>query len=112
MQPIRPVALVQRAKDECELAVEQRALDPVNIASGDGAETSVARHRVLAQGHGEVVQVWRVGRPDLDVVDGECELLVCGPCVRGDFLVSIEDFDVYGGVFAGLAVDRYGDWDC
>lgn len=42
MQPIRPVALVQRAKDECEFAVKQRALDPVNIAPGDGAETGVA----------------------------------------------------------------------
>lgn len=89
MQSIRPVSLVQRAKDECEFVVEERALDAVNLAPGDGAEPCVAGHRVLAEGHGDVVQVGCVGRPDLDVVDGECEFLVCGSGVGGDFLVSI-----------------------
>lgn len=71
MQPIRPVSLVKGAKDECEFAVEERALDAVDRAPSDGAEPRVAGHLVLAEGDGEVVQVWCVGRPDLDVVDGE-----------------------------------------
>ena len=60
---IRPVALVQRAPLEDELAIQQGSLHAVDFCGRDGAEASVAADRVRTHGDGDIVEIWRFRRP-------------------------------------------------
>lgn len=114
---IRPEPLIQGAKVEEELAVEQRPEDAVDLALGNGAEPGVARDLVVADRDGQVVQRGRVGRPEVRGVDGKGEGLV-GRALVGAHLVAVGVNDGYAGAGAaalgisarGRYIDR--DVDC
>lgn len=62
---IRPEALVQGAKHENKLAIQQRAHDAVDGALGDGAEPDITLGLIAAQLDSHVVQIGGIGRPQL-----------------------------------------------
>jgi hypothetical protein len=112
VQAIRPEALVQGTELEEELAIEQRALDAVDLASGDGSESGIALDGVASELDGDVVQGGRIRRPQLGRVHGEVELRV-GRSFSGAYDVGgswLVDCDLYR--CASVASTRDIDSDC
>ena len=95
VEAVRPESLVQRAGLEDELAVEQRAGNALPVlAQRDLAHAEVAGHRIngLAagfQGHAEVIQMRRIGGPELGIRDGELEFRAGGAADLGDRLAAV-----------------------
>ena len=76
IQPIRPKALVQCTKQECEFAIQQRPGDTVDLTFCDASETDVRVHNIFAHRDSEVVQVGGVGRPKFNTRNLDAEHLV------------------------------------
>ena len=87
---VRPESLVQRADLEDELAVEHRAGDALLVlAQRDLAHAKVAAHRIddLVAGlqrHAQIIQMRRVGRPELGIRNRELEFLAGRAADLGD----------------------------
>ena len=84
VKSIRPESLVKSAKEEFEFPIHKRTDDPIDLAFGDGAKTRVAGDCVISKGYSDVVQVRCIRSPELDVINFEFELGVCGSGVCGD----------------------------
>lgn len=97
---IRPESLVQRTEHEDEFAVQQWPDDAIHSALGDGPEPGVALYLVLAHLDSDVVQVRRVGRPQLWRGHLELEWPVGGSAVGCHYIAVVVhgDLDVGGDV--------------
>lgn len=51
VESVRPEALIERAKDESELSVQQWSLNSLDLAARDCAEAGVAGYLVITQCH-------------------------------------------------------------
>lgn len=109
VQAVGPVALVERAELEDELAVQKRPPYAVDDARGNSAESGVALDDIVSQTHRDVVQVGRVGRPQLRGVDGEVEGVASGALLRRNNIAILENRELHGHGLVGGAED--GDID-
>lgn len=110
VQAVRPVPLVERAKQEHEFAIEQRPLHAFDDASGDCSESGITEDFVVSQACGQVVERWRRRRPQLHIFHGEFELGISRARSRpNDVSALIDNGELHRSLLLHRAVyrDRY-----
>lgn len=67
VQAVRPVALVESSELEYKLAIQQRALNAIDLSTANSAESRVAGDNVVPESYADIVQCRRVGTPQFAI---------------------------------------------
>lgn len=96
VETIWPVSLIEGAKLENELSVEQRTLDTIDFTATDSPKCGVAADDIVTKSDGHVVECRRVWSPEIGPVGLECEGGVGATSVAGKLTaISVEDLDLH-----------------